>query len=160
MTMKRIAIVLAALALCSFGLFADNQSPITQGEFATLLASNLKAPVPQGGWTADSAIQMLSGLGLNPISGAWESGTQLNEGNMVKILRSMGLAVYSTNPDAVVTKAKANSVFTTYDDFFQNWNLKTKTLQKVTTTHIDTGVAGTSAQSPAGFVPPASPVIP
>jgi len=78
MTIKRFAIVLAVLALGSFGLFADNQSPITQGEFAALLASNLKAPVPQGGWTAESAIQMLGGLGITPISGAWENGAQLN----------------------------------------------------------------------------------
>lgn len=160
MTMKRIAIVLVALALCSIGVFADNQSPITQGEFATLLAGNLKAPVPQGGWTAESAIQMLSGLGLAPFGGTWQSGAQLNEGDMVKVLRAMGLALYSTNPDAVVTKAKANAVFFRYDDFFKNWNFRTKTIQGVTTTHVDTGVGGTSSNAPDGFVPLASPVIP
>jgi len=160
MTAKRILFVVAAVALCSLGVLADNQSPVTQGDFAVLLASNLKAPAPQGGWTPEAAINLLNGLGLAPISGAWQSGDQLNEGNMVHILRDMGLALYSTAPEAIVTKAKANAVFFRYDDFFKNWNLKTRTVQGQTTTHIDTGVAGTEAGAPEGFVPPASPVTP
>lgn len=160
MTAKRILVALALVALCSLGVLADNQAPITQGEFAVLLASNLKAPTPQGGWTPESAIGLLSGLGLSPMNGAWEAGSQLNEGNMVHILRDMGLALYSTAPDAVVTKAKANAVFFRYDDFFENFILKSKTVQGLNTTHVDTGIGGTTSGAPDGIAPPASPVLP
>lgn len=160
MTAKRILVALAVVTLFSLGVLADNQAPITQGEFAVLLASNLKAPAPQGGWTPESAIQMLTGIGLSPLNGSWQSGSQLNEGTMVHILRDMGLALYSTAPDAIVTKAKANAVFFRYDDFFQNYIMKTKTVGGDNTTHIDTGVAGSESGAPDGIAPPASPVLP
>jgi len=79
---------------------------------------------------------------------------------MAKVLRAVGIPLYSPNPDAVVTKAKANAVFFRYDDFFKNWNFKTKTVQGLTTTHVDTGVGGTASDAPEGFVPPASPIVP
>ncbi len=165
MTTKRLVLAIAAVAVLALGLSAwaySSQDPITQGDFAVLLASHLKTAVPQGGWTPESAATFLGGLGVAPISGGWEVAAQLNEGNMVHVLRAMGLALYSTAPDTVVTWGKANGVFYRYDDFFKNYNMKIRTVQGIETTHIDTGVGGTESGAPAGtpLVPPASPILP
>jgi len=165
MTTKRLIWAIVAVAVLALGLSAwaySSQDPITQGDFAVLLASHLKTAVPQGGWTPESAASFLGGLGLAPLSGGWEVSAQLNEGNMVHVLRVMGLALYSTAPDTVVTWGKANGVFYRYDDFFKNYNLKIRTVQGIETTHIDTGVGGTESAAPAGnpLVPPASPTLP
>ncbi len=165
MTTKRLVIGVAVLSALALGLAAfaySSQDPITQGDFAVMLASHLKTAVPQGGWTPETASNFLSGLGLAPLSGGWEVTAQLNEGNMVHVLRAMGLALYSTSPDTVVTWGKANGVFFRYDDFFKNYNMKIRTVQGDETTHIDTGVGGSESAAPAGnqLVPPASPTLP
>ncbi len=165
MIAKRILWCVAACAVLMLGaatLAYNSQDPITQGDFAVLLAGHLNAPAPQGGWSPESATSFLSGLGLAPLSGNWDASAQLNEGNMVHVLRDMGLALYSTAPDTTVTWGKANAMFFRYDDFFRSYKLKTLTVQGTTTTHINTGVAGTPSAAPEGEpqVPPATPTLP
>lgn len=68
---------------------------------------------------------------------------------MAHVLRSMGISLYSSQPDAIVTYAQAYAVFHRYNDFFKNYNLATKTTTGDTTTHIDAGMAGTDVVAPA-----------
>ena len=148
--MRKILVLMALGTLCfAATAWAGNQDPIPQGEFAAILASHLNAPPPPGGWTAPEAISFLTSRGIVPESGSFDPGATLNERTMTHMLRIIGLSIYSSQPDALVTYAKAYAVFNRYDDFFRNYNLATKTVGGDTTTHVDTGLAGTDAVSPA-----------
>lgn len=129
--------------------------PITKGDFAALLASNLKAPVPAGGWNATNAPPFLSGIGLSPMSGSWAAAEKLNDGDLVHILRQMGQPFYSAEPDSIVTWGRAYAVLAQFQDFFRTYPINS-TASNDTTTHIYTGM-GTTA---AGAVAPASPSTP
>lgn len=149
--MRKMLVILAVGTLClaATAWAANNQDPIPQGEFAALLASHLNAPAPPGGWTAPEAITFLTSKGITPPSGTFEAGATLNERTMTHLLRVIGLSIYSSQPDAVVTYARANAVFHRYNDFFHNYNLSTRTSGGEATTHIDTAMGGTDAVSPA-----------
>jgi len=149
--MKKTTICVAVLLVFVVGSFAtpDNHDPIPQREFAALLASHLDAESPVGGWTPQDAIPFLSELMLIPIAGEWDAGATLNEGNMAHILRLMGIPIYTNSPDEVVTFARAHAVFYRYDEYIQQWNLRTLTTGGETTTHVDTGLPGSSAAAPA-----------
>jgi len=129
--------------------------PITKGDFAALLASNLKTPVPAGGWNASNAPAFLSGIGLSPMSGAWNPSEKLNDGDLVHILRQMGQPFYSAEPDSIVTWGRAYAVLAQFQDFFKTYAIN-RTASNDTTTHIYTGMGSTAA----GAVAPASPATP
>lgn len=147
-----IAVLMAILG--SVTVFADNNDIIKQGDFALLLVKHTKTPVPAGGWNVESAISVLQDVGIVPFSGVWNSDEDITEGDLAYILRLFGISVYSANPDDKVTWGRANAVFFRYDDFFKNYNLKTRTVYGTTTTHIDTAVGGTDSLAPV------SPTIP
>jgi hypothetical protein len=154
---KLLVISLVAISILACGLLwaGETNDPITQGDFAALLASNLKAPVPAGGWTASNAPAFLSSIGLSPMNGTWAAAEKLNDGNLVHILRQMGQAYYSAEPDSIVTWGRAYAVLAQFQDFFRTYAIN-RTASNDTTTHIYTGM-GTTA---AGAVAPASPSTP
>lgn len=147
-----IAVLIAILG--SVTIFADNSDIIKQGDFALLLIKHTKTPVPEGGWNVDSAIAVLQDVGIVPFSGIWNAEDDMTEGDLSYILRLFGISVYSANPDDKVTWGRANAVFFRYDDFFKNYNLKTRTVYGTTTTHVDTAVGGSDSLSPV------SPTVP
>ena len=154
---KLVLAVIAGLFLVSFAAMAQKpETPISQGDFAILLASSLNRPAPNGGWTAANASTFLAGLNITPTSGAWSPAATLKEGDLAHILRIMGLNFYSTAPDDVVTWARAESVIARFRDYFRSFNLQARSLDNNTTTHIYTGIGGTEAGAPA----PASPSTP
>jgi hypothetical protein len=159
MEMRRLTIlaVISAMAVCSAVAVwsAGSEDPISQGDFAVLLASHLRQPVPPGGWAPASATAFLADIQITPVSGTWSVATTLNDGNLVHILRVMGQPLYSPEPDAPVTYAKAYAVLARFDDFFLRYLLN-KTAKNSTTTHIDTGLGAVAAGAPA----PASPSTP
>jgi len=154
---KLLVISLATISILACGLLwaAETHDPITQGDFAALLASNLKAPVPTGGWTASNAPAFLSSIGLSPMNGTWAAAEKLNDGNLVHILRQMGQAYYSPEPDSIVTWGRAYAVLAQFQDFFKTYALN-RVAKNDTTTHIYTGLGATAAGAPA----PASPSTP
>ncbi len=158
MIRKTMVLTLAGLALmaCSLLWAANTNDPISQGDFAVLLASNLKAPAPAGGWTPTSAGSFLSSLGLSPLSGTWDPAAKMNDGNLVHILRLMGQPYYSPEPDSLVTWGKAYAVIAQFNDFFSTYPVSARTASNDTTTHIYTGMGASSAGAPA----PASPSRP
>jgi len=114
--------VAASLLFAGSVLWAGaTNDPITQGDFAALLASNLKTPVPAGGWTPSNAPAFLSGIGLSPMSGTWNGSARLNDGDLVHILRQMGQAFYSPEPDSIVTWGRAYAVLAKFQDFFKTY---------------------------------------
>lgn len=148
--------VVASLVLAASLLWAGaTNDPITQGDFAALLADNLKAPVPAGGWNASNAPVFLTSIGLSPMNGSWNAAEKLNDGNLVHILRQMGQPFYSAEPDSIVTWGRAYAVLAQFQDFFKTYAIN-RTASNDTTTHIYTGM-GTTA---AGAVAPASPATP
>lgn len=147
-----IAILVAVLG--TVFVFADNSNIIKQGDFALLLVKHTATPVPQGGWNVDSAMSVLQDVGIVPFSGVWSATEDLTEGDLAHILRLFGISVYSANPDEKVTWGRANAVFFRYDDFFKNYNLKARTVNGTTTTHVDSAVGGTDSLAPA------SPTVP
>ena len=156
---KMSVILLSALMLSAFGAVwaQDNNSPITQGDFAVLLASNMNAAAPNGGWKPQTAARFLANTGVTPISNAWNLTAKLTEGNLAHIMRLMGLNFYSTRPDEVVTWAKANAIMGQYRDKFMAYKVNSAASDDSTTTHIQTGI-GTPSE--ATNLPPASPSIP
>ena len=158
--MRKVSVILlSALMLLAFGAVwaQDNHSPITQGDFAVLLASNMNAAAPNAGWKPQTATRFLADTGVTPISGAWNLGAKLTEGNLAHVMRLMGLSFYSTTPDQVVTWAKANAIIAQYRDKFMAYKINSSTLADSSTTHIQTGI-GTPSE--ATNLPPASPSIP
>ncbi|OYW07252.1 MAG: hypothetical protein B7X11_00095 [Acidobacteria bacterium 37-65-4] len=148
--------VVASLVLAASLVWAGaTNDHITQGDFAALLASNLKAPVPAGGWTASNAPAFLTDIGLSPMSGAWNGSEMLNDGDLVHMLRQMGQPFYSAEPDSIVTWGRAYAVLAQFQDFFRTY-LANRTASNDTTTHIYTGMGSTAA----GAVAPASPATP
>ncbi len=158
MIRKTMILMLAGLALmtCSLLWAANTNDPISQGDFAVLLASNLKAPVPAGGWTPTSAGSFLSSLGLSPLSGMWDPAAKMNDGNLVHILRLMGQPYYSPEPDSIVTWGKAYAVMAQFTEFFATYPVHAMASSDDTTTHISTGMGMVAAGAPA----PASPSRP
>ncbi len=157
--MQRHIMVLIAVVLLSavVAVFAQSgESDVNQGQFAVLVASSLNAPVPPGGWTPNSAANFLSSQGLVPQSGAWVPAAQLTEGEMTYVLRLMGLNVFTAQPNASVTWAKARELVARYQDFFRTYQFVHRSTDKTTTTHIYTGVGGENGGAPA----PASPSTP
>ena len=154
--MKAKYVVIAALMviLGTSLLMADNKDIITQGDFALLLVNHTATPRPQGGWTQEAALTLLQDIGVLPFSGGWSAGEELTEGDMAYVLRQVGLSIYSARPDEKVTWGRANAVFYRYDEYFKNFNLKTKTAYGTTTTHVDTAVGGSDALSPASPTTP------
>lgn len=149
--MRRVVVIaIAALLFLSLAAFAQKGSdPITQGDFAVLLAAHLHQPAPAGGWTPASAAPFLTGLGLTPVSGAWSPGTGLTEGDLVHILRLMGQDYYSPDPNSPVTWARAEAVLNRFTDFLRRYNLVARSADGDTTTHIYTGIGATSSAAPA-----------
>lgn len=148
--------VVASLALAGSLLWAGaTNDPITQGDFAALLASNLKTPAPAGGWTASNAPVFLTSIGLSPMSGSWNASERLNDGNLVHILRQMGQPFYTSEPDSTVTWGRAYAVLAQFQDFFKTYPVHSIATND-TTTHIYTGLGTTAAGAPA----PASPATP
>lgn len=151
---KIILIAILVAVLGTVTIFADNKDIIKQGDFALLLVRHTATPVPQGGWNVDSAISVLQDVGIVPFSGAWNAAEDMTEGDLAHVLRLFGISVYSANPDEKVTWGRANAVFFRYDDFFKNYNLKTRTVYGNTTTHVDTAVGGTDSLAPASPTTP------
>jgi hypothetical protein len=149
--MRRTVIVISALILmATFAAWAQKGSdPITQGDFAVLLASHLNSPTPQSGWTQDNAIAFLASATITPVRGSWTGAALLTEGDLVHMLRAMGLAYYSPTPDAVVTWAEANAVLNRFGDFFRRFSPVARSVDGSTTTHIYTGIGDTSSGAPA-----------
>jgi hypothetical protein len=158
MVTKRTLIVAVALAVlaCTLAWAAETKDPISQGDFAVLLASNLKAAPPAGGWTPATATAFLKDMGLAPIGGAWNPTEPLKEGNLVNILREMGQPYYSVEPDTIVTWGQAYTVMARFADFFRTYPAVARTGSNDPTTHIYTGMGSTAA----GGVAPASPSRP
>lgn len=156
--MRKILVVLAlSLLFVSVAAMAQRpEDPISQGDFAVLLASSLNKPAPSGGWNKMSAPAYLSSMSISPSSGVWLPSATLNEGDFAYVLRLLGLNVYATQPDSQVTWGKARAMVGQYQDFFRKINLKGLASDATNTTHIDTGIGGDDAEAPA----PASPVEP
>ena len=156
---KTSVVMLSALMLLVFGAVwaQDNQSPITQGDFAVLLASNMNAAAPNGGWKPQTAAKFLSNQNITPISGACNLGAKLTEGNLAHIMRLMGLNFYSTTPDLVVTWAKANALIGQYRDKFMAYKINAVASDDSTTTHI---LSAVGSGSEATNLPPATPSVP
>jgi len=158
MSRRTLVITLTILATLSCSLLwaANTFDPISQGDFAVLLASNMKAPAPAGGWTPSSATAFLSGLNLTPLSGTWSPAETLKDGNLVHILRQMGQPYYSVEPDSPVTWGKAYEVMGKFADFFKVYLVNGRTGSNDSTTHVYTGMGNSAAGAPA----PASPSRP
>jgi hypothetical protein len=156
--MRKVLVIAALAALVvSVAAFAQKaDSPISQGDFAALLASNLNRPAPGGGWNGTNAPPYLASLGLTPLAGAWSSTATLKEGDLAHILRLLGQNFYSTQPESPVTWAKANSVLAGLRDFFKTYNPVAKAANQTTTTKINTALGGADAGAPT----PASPSTP
>ena len=156
---KVSAILLSALMLLAFGSIwaKDNLDPITQGEFAVLLASNMNIQPPSGGWKPQTAAKFLANSGILPIPGAWNLNAKLKEGDLAYIMRFMGLNFFSAMPNKIVTWAKANALIGQFRDKFLAYKIPGEASDQTTTTHIITAVGGTPA---GGLPPPASPSIP
>lgn len=158
---KLMIMLLAGLFLIATGAVwaQDTHAAITQGDFAVLLASKMNSPAPSGGWTPPKAAKFLADLGLTPISGAWNLTAQLKEGNLAHIMRLLGVNVFSTSPDSIVTWGKAIATLSKYGDAMANYSPTSRTDDLTTTTHINTGIGGTMG---GGLPPPppASPPVP
>lgn len=156
---KASVFLLAVGVLLAFSMTwgADNQDPITQGDFAVLLASNMNATAPSGGWKPLTATRFLAGAEITPISGAWNVTAKLTEGNLAHIMRLMGLNFFSTRPEQIVTWAKANALIGQYRAKFLAYIIHGAASDNSTTTHIETAVGG---YGPAVNLPPASPAVP
>ena len=156
--MRKILVVLAlSLLFVSVAAMAQRpEDPISQGDFAVLLASSLNQPAPSGGWNKMSAPAFLNGLKISPSSGVWLPSATLKEGDFAFVLRLLGLNVYATQPDSPVTWGKVRAMLGRYQDYFRKIRLKGLASDATTTTHINTGTGGEDAEAPA----PASPVVP
>lgn len=151
-----IVTAVLALSLLSLSAFAAApEDPISQGDFAVLLIGVMNKPAPSGGWTPAGATQTLGQAGIAPQTGFWNTAAVLKEGDLAVILRRTGLNFFSTQPEAVVTWAKAEAVLGQYRDFFRAFHLHGR-VPAATTTHVHTGVGGQDAAAPA----PASPATP
>jgi len=156
--MKRFWTILIAssllfLAVSAFA--ASPEDPISQGDFAVLLLGVMNKPAPSGGWTPAGATQTLGQAGIAPPTGFWNTAAVLKEGDLAGILRRTGLNFFSTQPEEVVTWAKAQAVLGQYRDFFRAFHLHGQ-VPAATTTHVNTGLGGQDAAAPA----PASPATP
>ena len=159
--MRKLSVIFLSVAmLLAFGAIwaQDNQNPITQGEFAVLMVSNMNVAAPNGGWKPQTAARFLADAGVTPISGAWNLNAKLTEGNLAHIMRLMGLNFYSTRPDQVVTWAKANALMGQYRDKFMAYHVHSAASDDSATSHIS---VGNGSSSPAtAMPPPASPSVP
>ncbi len=152
---KLMVIIVASLFFASVAVMAQRpEQPISQGNFAILLASSLNNPAPAGGWNTTSAPAFLMSLNISPISGVWLPSANLKEGDLAHMVRILGLNFYSTQPNAPVTWVKAKSLIMRYQNYFKKINLRAMASDKTTATHIATGVGGTEAAAPAS---PATP---
>jgi len=156
--MRKILVVLAVslLFVSVAALAQQTNDPISQGDFAVLLASSLNKPAPSGGWNKMSAPAYLSSLSISPSSGVWLPSATLKEGDFAYVLRLLGLNYYATQPDASVTWGKVRAMLAQYQDFFRKISLKGLASDATNATHINTGIGGDDAEAPA----PASPVKP
>lgn len=150
-----LVLVVALGAVAALWAF-DANAPISQGDFAVLLASDLQAQPPAGGWNAASATAFLSQLQVTPMSGAWSTGDTLNEGDFAHILRLMGLSFYAVRPTDPVTWGKAIAELARLSDYLRSYPIAAHTLGQTTTTHVYTGIGTTDSGAPV----PASPSKP
>lgn len=129
--LKRLATFVAMVILMVAAGASAADSPalqpgkvISQGEFAILFAKNIAMKEPAEGYTADSAIAWLSGLS-NPVvpSEGWKAADPLTEKVMVELLRRVGVFISPSNPEALVTEAKANLAFRRYQRQFKHYIL-------------------------------------
>jgi hypothetical protein len=152
----RLALLLATLLPLGLATrAAQSLDPIPQGEFASRLVDRSHLQKPEGGWTAATAIPVLSRLGISPMSGMWAADADLTERDLTHLLRYFGIFLYTTRPDARVTYLRATLVLNEYSDVIRRWKLAAFTLDESTTTHIDTdSVAGLQP------LPPGSPATP
>jgi len=151
-----VVLVLSLLFVSVASLAQRPDDPISQGDFAVMLASSLNKPAPSGGWNKMSAPAYLSSLSISPSSGVWLPSANLKEADFAYVLRLLGLNYYASDPDASVTWGKVRAMLSQYQDFFRRIDLRGRASDKTNTTHIDTGIAGDDAEAPA----PASPVEP
>lgn len=158
---KTSLLILSVLMMLAFGAVQaeDNQNPITQGEFAVLLASNMNATPPNGGWKPQTAAKFLADQKIGPLSGAWKVNDKLTEGNLASMMRKMGLNFFSTTPDQVVTWAKANRLVGQYRERFMAYQMNAQAADDSTTTHIGQSLAGEEGTG-VSLPPPASPSVP
>jgi hypothetical protein len=156
---KTSLLILSALMMLAFGAIQaqDNQNPITQGEFAVLLASNMNATPPNGGWKPQTAAKFLADQKIGPISGAWKISEKLTEGNLASMMRKMGLNFFSTTPDQVVTWAKANKLVGQYRERFMAYQMNAAAADDSSTTHIGQSLAG---EEGVAMPAPATPSVP
>lgn len=136
----------------------DNQSPITQGDFAVLLASDMNTAPPTGGWNPKAASKFLTDAGITPTSGSWNVTAKLTEGNMAHIVRLLGLSFYSSHPKDVVTWAKALAFMGQYRDRIHAFDIHGAEAHDRTSTHVHS--AFTSNSPGQALPPPASPSQP
>ena len=155
--MRRFLIAFAAVILILSGTSVFCQSgtaPVTQGQFAVMLASHLKTPVPPGGWDDAKATAFLLGISLAPVNGTWNASANLREGDLVHILRLMGLSYYSPDPDKSVTFAEASAIFYRFESFFEKYIIVARTPSGDTTSHIYSGIGSSSS---GGVASPSKP---
>jgi hypothetical protein len=95
---------------------------ITQGEFAILYARAIQAKEPEDGFTPESAITFLKELPqpIVPTEG-WKAEEPLTEGVLVGLVKRVGVFLSPSNPEALVTVAKANLVFRRYEKRFREY---------------------------------------
>lgn len=97
---------------------------ITQGDFAVLYAKAIALKEPAEGYTPQTASEWLSSF-KNPIAPVegWVLDEALTEKVMVHLVKRVGVFISPSNPDALVTVAKANLVFVRYGKEFKAYLL-------------------------------------
>ena len=148
----RNLLVAAALMVLIVPGFASAQKngteTATQGDFAWLFASNAKLD-PEADWTAESAIDALVELGIEPLDG-WSADEELTEGTMVFLLRFVDIPVFTAEPDRLVSMNECRAIFERFERVLVTNTPALLTLTMQTATAHDVRSLGNP-------VPPASP---
>lgn len=108
-----LAMVAALLPAVAGAQINANVPIISQGEFAELYVQNARLD-PEAAWSADSAVDALMDLGIEPLNG-WEPGADLTEGTMVLLLRFVDVPVFTAQPDRLVTVNEARAIFERFE---------------------------------------------
>lgn len=86
---------------------------ITQGQFAVKMVKVIKAQTPEEVLDEQTAIGFLESLRIAPKEG-WNISAPLTEGALVQLLAIIGIPFSSSQPEALVTVSKADSLLRHY----------------------------------------------
>jgi hypothetical protein len=113
--MRNLTLAAALIALAVPFTFAQTPGTetATQGDFAVLFVDYAKLD-PEASWTAESAIDALIELGIEPLDG-WDAEEPLTEGTMVFLLRFVDVPVFTADPDRLVTMNEARAMFERFE---------------------------------------------